>query len=143
MHEWYWWKMMDYKKITHYYEGKGLYYKLTPEVTVEKFHRSRNYIKMVVEGKHDQKFVVCTHHAPTRASVHPRYVHDTIMNGAYSSDLSEFILDHPQIKLWTHGHMHTTSDYTIGQCRVICNPRGYLGWEARAHDWQLVTVELD
>jgi L-ascorbate metabolism protein UlaG (beta-lactamase superfamily) len=47
------------------------------------------------------------------------------MNGAYHSDLSEFILDHPQVVLWTHGHTHHCFDYQIGNCRVVCNPRGY------------------
>jgi uncharacterized protein RhaS with RHS repeats len=47
------------------------------------------------------------------------------MNGGYYSDLSEFILDHPEIVLWTHGHMHHTFDYNIGDCRIVCNPRGY------------------
>jgi len=52
------------------------------------------------------------------------------MNGAYHSDLSEFILDHPQIKLWTHGHTHHPFDYMIGGTRIVCNPRGYDGYEA-------------
>jgi hypothetical protein len=47
------------------------------------------------------------------------------MNGAYHSDLREFILDRPQIKLWTHGHTHHPFDYMIGETRIVCNPRGY------------------
>jgi hypothetical protein len=35
------------------------------------------------------------------------------------------MLDRPQIKLWTHGHTHHPFDYVIGECRVVCNPRGY------------------
>jgi hypothetical protein len=34
-------------------------------------------------------------------------------------------MSHPQIKYWIHGHTHTHFDYKIGECRVICNPRGY------------------
>jgi hypothetical protein len=66
-------------------------------------------------------------------SVHEDYKHETDMNGGYASDLSEFILDHENIKFWTHGHMHDPSDYEIGQCRVICNPRGYRGYETQAN----------
>ena len=51
------------------------------------------------------------------------------MNGAYSSDLSEFILDHPQIQAWVHGHTHYNFDYMIGSTRILCNPRGYVGYE--------------
>ena len=57
------------------------------------------------------------------------YQNDSLTNFAYYSDLSEFILDHPQIKLWTHGHMHNPFDYMIGDTRIVCNPRGYEGYE--------------
>jgi hypothetical protein len=26
-----------------------------------------------------------------------------------------------------NGHLHNSSDYQLGKCRVICNPRGYPG----------------
>jgi predicted phosphodiesterase len=127
--------MNDYKQITMHNEAKNLYHRLTPERTVETFYRSRDYIRSVVEGRHDQKFVVVTHHSPTKMSTHPRYTHDTLMNGAYSSDLSEFILDNPQIRVWTHGHTHDPFDYMVGSTRIICNPRGYKGYEQRAEDF--------
>ena len=57
------------------------------------------------------------------------------MNGGYSSNLEEFILDRPQIKVWTHGHTHDTFDYMIGSTRVMCNPRGYNGYEERAKEF--------
>ena len=59
------------------------------------------------------------------------------MNGGYSSDLSEFIMDHPQIKLWTHGHTHEEFDYMMGSTRVLCNPRGYIHYEHQADVWKL------
>jgi hypothetical protein len=83
------------------------------------------YIKLIVQEHKDKKCVVVGHHSPSFKSVHPMYAHETLMNGGYHSDLSEFILDHPQIKLWTHGHTHHPFDYTIGETRVVCNPRGY------------------
>jgi len=74
----------------------------------------------------DQKnVVVCTHHAPSYKSIHVMYSNDTWMNGGYASELTEFIMDHPQIKLWTHGHMHQCHDYMVDGTRVLCNPRGY------------------
>ena len=100
------------------------------------------YIRLTIEGKWDQKFVVVGHHAPSRLSTHPRYAHEAIMNGGYSSELDDFILDHPQIRLWTHGHTHEDFDYLIGSTRILCNPRGYVNYEERADTWQLVTVEV-
>ena len=116
--------------------------RLRPDHVAMAHRKSLGYIKTVVAGKHDEKFVVVGHHAPSKLSTHPRYTDDTIMNGAYSSSLDEFILDHPQIKLWTHGHTHEDFDYTIGTTRVVCNPRGYIGYEGRADEWVPKLVEV-
>lgn len=86
--------------------------------------------------------VVCTHHAPSKGSEHPRYKHDRLMNGAYNSQLDNFIMERPMIKLWTHGHTHEDFDYMIKQCRVVCNPRGYINYEDRADRFQLRVVEV-
>ena len=51
------------------------------------------------------------------------------MNGGFHTELSEMILDHPNIKHWVHGHTHDPFDYKIGECRVVCNPRGYYPYE--------------
>jgi Icc-related predicted phosphoesterase len=114
----------------------------SPEDAVVDHKKMVDYIQTVIEGKFDQKFVVVGHHAPSRLSTHPRYKHDTLMNGAYSSSLDEFIIDHPQIKLWTHGHTHEDFDYMLGSTRVVCNPRGYIKYEDRADKFELKTVEI-
>jgi Icc-related predicted phosphoesterase len=85
------------------------------------------YIKLIVQEHKDKQCVVVGHHSPSFQSIHPIYARETLMNGGYHSDLSEFILDHPQIKLWTHGHTHHPFDYVIGETRIVCNPRGYEG----------------
>lgn len=114
----------------------------SPEDAVKEHRAMVDYISMAVEGKHDHKFVVVGHHAPSRLSTHPRYREEALMNGGYSSDLNEFILDRPQIKLWTHGHTHEDFDYMIGTTRVVCNPRGYINYEARADNFQLKYLEV-
>jgi len=113
-----------------------------PEDAVPEHKAMVDYIRTVIEGKFDEKFVVVGHHAPSKQSTHPRYQHDTLMNGAYSSSLDEFILDHPQIKLWTHGHTHEDFDYMIGTTRVFCNPRGYINYESKADKWTLKSIEV-
>lgn len=116
--------------------------KFSPEDAVEEHVKMKQYIQSVVQGNHDTKYVVVGHHSPSRRSTHEMYAQDTVMNGGYSSDLDEFITDRPQIKLWTHGHTHHPFDYTIGETRVVCNPRGYLGHEVRADEFALLTVEV-
>jgi predicted phosphodiesterase len=86
--------------------------------------------------------VVVGHHAPSKASTHPRYRKEELMNGGYSSDLDNFILDRPGIKLWTHGHTHEDFDYMVGNCRIVCNPRGYIHYEDRADRFELKVVEV-
>ena len=100
--------------------------KFLPSRAVREHIKTKQYIKTVLEGlPEDARVVVVGHHAPSTMSIHEQYKHDTLMNGGYASDLSEFILDRPKIKAWTHGHMHQCFDYTIGDTRVLCNPRGY------------------
>ena len=101
------------------------YTKLRPAHIMSRHRSTLEYIKQVVDFNSDKKCVVVGHHAPSYQSIGEQYKNDTLMNGGYASDLSEFILDRPQIKLWTHGHMHQTFDYMIGGTRVVCNPRGY------------------
>ena len=102
-----------------------------------------DYIRVVYETVPPWKqIVVVGHHTPSHNSCHPRYKDDREMNGGYHSDLSEFMLDRPAIKLWTHGHTHEVFDYMVGECRVVCNPRGYIGYEQLADNFTLKVVEL-
>ena len=77
-----------------------------------------------------------THFAPSWQSISPAYG-SSELNGYYASDLEDMIL-RKRPALWLHGHIHSRSDYRIGDTRVICNPAGY---EGRDHDPRLV-VEL-
>jgi len=118
--------------------------RFTPEDTVQDHKKMLQYIQVTTAmlGENTNKYVVVGHHAPSKASTHPRYQTEVIMNGAYSSRLDQFILDNPQIKLWTHGHTHEDFDYMIGTTRVVCNPRGYDGYEERADNFKLKYVEI-
>jgi len=101
-----------------------------------------DYIMAVVDNRPTEKFVVVGHHAPSKLSTKPQYEHDTLMNGGYSSNLYQFMLDRPQIKVWSHGHTHHCFDYVIGETRVVCNPRGYKGHEQQAEDFKLQYFEV-
>ena len=118
--------------------------KFSPEDAVSEHVKMKEYIQVVTDmlGKNPNKYVVVGHHSPSRRSTHEMYAHDTVMNGGYSSDMDEFIEQRPEIKLWAHGHTHHPFDYMIGETRVVCNPRGYVGYEARAAEFTLLTVEV-
>lgn len=131
--------MNDFRIIRKDLEG---YASLKPYDTVNRHRKTLEFFKKTIESRPDETFVICGHHAPSRLSTHEMYINDHLMNGAYSSDLSNFILDHPQIKLWTHGHTHYPFDYTIGECRVVCNPRGYEGYEPDSGWNPNIVIEL-
>jgi Icc-related predicted phosphoesterase len=122
--------------------GGGYASRLQPEDTLADHQAMLDYIRIVTEGQLDKKFVIVAHHAPSSESVAECYKGDLLMNGNFYTDLSEFILDRPQIKLWTHGHMHNNSNYWIGETRVVCNPRGYVGHESSAEWFQLQYLEI-
>lgn len=128
------------RTVMRYHERVATF---SPEDAYEEHQQMLDYIRTVIEGKFDQKFVVVGHHAPSRSSTHPRYASQYLMNGGYSSSLDQFIMDHPQIKMWTHGHTHDDYDYMIGSTRVICNPRGYMDYEPRADNFKLLTFEVN
>jgi Icc-related predicted phosphoesterase len=104
------------------------YAKFTPSDAEAIHHRTLQYFKTIMSLPlyADKKIVVVSHHAPCSLSIAQQYKADFLMNGGFYSELSEFILDHPRIQLWIHGHTHTAFDYMIGDdTRVVCNPRGY------------------
>lgn len=112
--------MNDYKTI----RITSKYRKMNPDDTLGFHKKSKQFlIETLEEFKNDNVWIL-THHAPSYQSVHEKYKCAGIANG-YVSDLDDFILNYPQIKYWSHGHTHESFDYTIGECRVICNPRGY------------------
>jgi len=136
----------DSRALVHFKDQDGKFHtrvgKWTPEVSVVDHKAMKWVIKQTVEEDPTARYVVVGHHAPSRMSTKPRYQKDVVVNGGYSSSLDDFILDHPQIKLWTHGHTHDVFDYMIGSCRIVCNPRGYAGHEEQANLWQLITVDI-
>jgi len=114
--------MNDFRIIRN---DKREFARMSARDVVDRHARTLQYFRTVLAEQHDRKFVVVGHHSPSFQSVHEEYKSEYLMNGGYHSDLSEFIMDHPQIKLWTHGHTHHPFDYVIGETRIVCNPRGY------------------
>ena len=132
--------MSDFRVIKHghgirvdtAYGGAYWTNKFTPQFAKGIFHDTVALLKDFLDAHQNDKVVVVSHHAPSPLSVNIKYIDDYHMNGGYHSNLTEFILDHPQIKTWVHGHMHDPVDYMIGTTRVLTNPRGYKGYEDQA-----------
>lgn len=98
-------------------------YKYTSHLNYEHYMNTHLiHKKFLLESGAD---IIVTHHAPSFLSVGERFKGDA-MNCAFATELYNDIvsLSKPP-KLWIHGHMHSKSDYMIGDTRVICWPRGY------------------
>lgn len=133
--------MTDYRIVRIAKDG---YRKLRPADTVNVHRKSAQFFKIALENNRagaNLPVVCVTHHAPSSSSVSICY-RGNLLNGAYYSDLSDMILDNPEIKYWFHGHTHAPFDYMIGDTRVICNPRGYYGEQTAERELTLVTVDL-
>lgn len=116
--------------------------KFSPEKSVSEHKATLVALKEAIGSHPNKNWIVVGHHAPSKQSTKPQYEKDVIVNGAYSSDLSEFILDHPRIKVWTHGHTHHSFDYMIGSTRIVANPRGYIHYEEQADHFELQFIEV-
>lgn len=134
-------KMMnDFRIVKNTLVGENC--KFSPDDAIEEHYDFRRKLDEFLLIQPDMPVVVVGHHAPSKKSTHPRYARDVLMNGGYSSDLDSYIMERPQIKLWTHGHTHEPFDYMIGETRIVCNPRGYIGHEQRADDFELKYYEV-
>ena len=102
------------------------YRKLNPDDTLVFHKKSKQFLIEKLEQFKNDKVWIASHHSPSYQSISPKYKMETT-NGSFCSDLDDLILNHPQIKYFSHGHTHSSFRYRIGECEVICNPKGYPG----------------
>ena len=114
--------MADYRAIGWLDEGAQCVRRLNPHDTLRLHRQQRAWLQRCLAEPFDGPTVVLTHHGPHRRSLAPRVAADWVST-AYLSELPEDIFRVPA--LWLHGHTHSSHDYRVGACRVVCNPRGY------------------
>jgi predicted phosphodiesterase len=95
----------------------------TPEDSMALHRQHRAWLSEKLKEPFNGPTVVVTHHSPHRGSLAARFAADWV-SGAFVSELPLDFFEVPV--LWIHGHTHTSFDYRVGQCRVVCNPRGYV-----------------
>ena len=98
---------------------------LHPLDTMKIHRRQRRWLFNELSKPFAGPTIVVTHHAPHRNSLAPKYACEW-SSTAFVSELPPEFFKVPV--LWVHGHTHTSFDYRVGNCRVICNPRGYMNW---------------
>jgi len=129
--------MSDFRIIKN---DKNNYHSLHPDDVIVRHAKSLEFIKTTVANT-SKKVVVVTHHAPSDLSVADCYKGQQLMNGAYRTNLEDFVMD-SNINLWCHGHTHHSFDYMLGNTRIVCNPRGYIGHEPLADGYMFKYLDI-
>ncbi|TWI70531.1 calcineurin-like phosphoesterase family protein [Bradyrhizobium huanghuaihaiense] len=120
-------RMNDYSMIKTG-RGRGRD-KLRPGDTVDAHKRSVAFIEQTLAMPFDGATVVVTHMCPSYRSLSgwdpekPRGFQQ--LDYCYASDLEHLMTGDTAPELWLHGHVHRSLDYSVGDVRVLCNPRGY------------------
>lgn len=114
-------RMTDYNRIR--LGQQNGYRKLKPSDTIQIHHLCVQFLEKKLQEPFEGSTVIVTHHSPTPKSI-PECFKDDILNTSYCSNL-EWMIQKYKPTLWIHGHIHHKFDYSIGDTRIICNPRGY------------------
>lgn len=99
---------------------------LKPEQLCDINWESRFWLARELNRPYDGKTVVVTHHAPTMRSW--PMTGSASYSATYCNRLDDLIARY-DIDLWIHGHVHAVIDYKLDETRVLCNPRGYTGYQ--------------
>ncbi len=97
---------------------------LRAETVLAEHKKSMEFLTEELSQNFDGPTVVVTHHAPSEMSAGHHFKVDRT-NAFYATNLHRFV-EVMQPTVWVHGHMHSSSDYMMGDTRVITNPRGYV-----------------
>ncbi|MBB6557467.1 hypothetical protein HNP48_000131 [Acidovorax soli] len=105
--------MADYRLI----EG------CTPHATVERHNVSRAWLERELSTPVARvRHVVVTHRYPRKDST-PEQYQDELSTAAFGSEFPEHMFG--GVDLWAHRHTHSSFDYRVSGCRVVCTPRVY------------------
>jgi hypothetical protein len=112
-----------------------------PEEALMLHATSRCFFADTFATPFDGTTVALSHHSPHAASVPARFANDILSAAFASSVLGDLIGAGPdrdqdgavpdrdrigaRIDFFIHGHIHDSSDYRVGNTRVIANPHGY------------------
>jgi Calcineurin-like phosphoesterase len=113
----------DFREIR--YGAPGSKNRFTPSQMLALHRESKAFFERVLATPFDGDTVCISHMGPA-PSVEPGQAEDHSWLYGWS-DMIPLMHGPLAPKFWLHGHVHRSLDYTIGETRVICNPRGYPG----------------
>jgi len=89
---------------------------------------------------HDGPTIVVSHHLPHPLCVGKQFRNHPL-NASYVTNLDMYIEEY-DINVWCHGHTHNNVDVEVHGTRILCNPRGYVGYELNPEFDEELTFEL-
>lgn len=113
--------MNDFQGLIRF-DDAGNFRRFSPGDALRLHQEARVWLEEQLNQQSTLKRVVITHYLPAAASVAERFKNDSL-SPAFASRLEPLV---EQADVWIHGHTHDSFDYLLGNCRVICNPRGYV-----------------
>lgn len=107
----------------HLIKYKG--YRFSAEQYNQLHTESLAFIQNELNTNKEEHTAVFTHHCPTFLNYPEQYKGD-VLNEAFAVELHDLI-EASEIACWVYGHHHTnTSEFTIGNTKLITNQLGYL-----------------
>jgi predicted phosphodiesterase len=73
------------------------------------------------KNKPAEKRVVISHFVPHKEGSDPKFKGSSL-NPYFLCDMTKYM---ENVNLWLYGHTHSSKDMMEGNCRLVCNPRGY------------------
>ena len=120
-------RLNDYRAIKVTVDGENV---TTDDITLE-HQKSVKTLEAIFEKFKDKKIVVITHHVPTFNTERARLSDirsgssDPMLDNAYYVELSDMILNYPNIVAWVSGHNHRVYTVDIGNTKLYLNCCGY------------------
>jgi predicted phosphohydrolase len=68
-----------------------------------------------------EKRVVISHFVPHTEGSDPKFK-GSVLNPYFLCDMKNYM---ENVNVWLYGHTHCSKDIMEGNCRLVCNPRGY------------------
>lgn len=127
--------MNDYQCVRYSVDSLDL--KLRVDDTINENHYARKKLTEFYTIAEEKELIpiVVSHHAPSWQCVQKWYKADVISYGYANTNLDDLFELVPN-GIWIHGHMHDVDDIDIGNVSVRANPRGYIGQEAIANNFE-------
>jgi calcineurin-like phosphoesterase family protein len=89
--------------------------------TIAEYEKFNKGFDRWVKDSSGKTRVCLSHFLPSMKSVDAQFK-GSILNGYFASNQENRI---ELVDYWLHGHTHSSCDYMLGECRVVCNPKGY------------------